>query len=158
MEQLLRNPRGARLPEKLIRGRWRKTMNLRIQADELPVTVLEAVGFMANHGVLRVADVKHDPTERTVSFPLDRLPITGKALFAVTRHARKPVPCRVTLRNITACRIEDRTEGMETVELIFGFKIERNKIYFCSSAEYRGTHCYEVTCEVSSLDIEIKDE
>jgi len=133
-------------------------MNFRIQADELPVTVLEAVGFMANHGILRVADVKHDAAAHTVSFPLDRLPITGKSLFAVTRHAKKPVRCCVTFRNVTACRIEDRTEGMETIDLIFGFKIAGNEIYFCSSAEDRGRHCYEVTCQVSSLDIEIKDE
>jgi len=135
-----------------------KTMNFRIQADELPVTVLEAVGFMANHGILRVADLKHDAAAQTVSFPLDRFPITGKSLFAVTRHARNPVRSRITFRNVTACRIEDRTERMGTIELIFGFKLERNEIYFCSSAEDCGTHCYEVTCQVSSLDIEIKDE
>jgi hypothetical protein len=133
-------------------------MNFRIQADELPVTVLEAVGFLANHALLRVADVSHDPAAGTLSFPLARFPITGKSPFTVTKHARTPVRCRVTFRNVTACKIEDRTEGMETIDLIFGFKIDRKEIYFCSSGEDRGTHCYELTCQISSLDIEIKDE
>ena len=47
---------------------------------------------------------------------------------------------------------------METVELIFGFKIEGNEIYLCSAAEDRGVPCFEMTCRVSAIDIEIKDE
>ena len=131
-------------------------MNLRIQTHELPVTVVKAVGLMANHGRLRVAEVQYDPKEKTVCFPLERFPITGKSIFI--RHAKTPVRCCVTFRNVTECKIEDRTDGMEIVDLIFGFTLRQDEIYLCSSAEDRGTPCYQMTCRVSSLDIEITDE
>lgn len=135
-------------------------MRFRIQADDVPFTVLEAVGLMANHARLRPAEVEHNPGDRTVSFPLERYSITGKSLFAQTRHARTPVRCRVTFRNVFDCEVEDRTEGkeLETVHLLFGFKIERSEIYLCSAAEHRGHPCYELTCRVSGLDMEVVDE
>lgn len=133
-------------------------MNLRIQTHELPVTLLKVVGLMANHGKLRIAEVQYDPKEKTVCFPLERFPITGKSILTVTRHAKTPVRCRVTFRNVTECKIEDRTDGMEIVDLIFGLTLRQDEIYLCSSAEDRGTPCYEMTCRVSSLDIEIRDE
>jgi len=134
-------------------------MNFRIQADDLPVTVLEAVGLVANHARLRVADVENDPGERTVSFPLERYSITGRSLFAQTRHAKTPVRCRVTFRNVIDCEIQDRTEGkgLSTVHLLFGFKIEKSEIYLCSAAEHEGRPCYELSCRVSGLDIEFVD-
>ncbi|MBU1355985.1 MAG: hypothetical protein KJ620_05415 [Candidatus Edwardsbacteria bacterium] len=133
-------------------------MNLRIHADELPVTVLEAVGFMANHAILRVADVKHDPEARTVTFPLNRFPITGKSIFTGTRHAKTAVRCRVTFRNVVGYKIDQHTKEMETINLIFGFKIKRNEIYLCSAEEDQGVPCFELRCQINFLDIEIKDE
>ncbi|MBI5805302.1 hypothetical protein HZA73_04570 [candidate division TA06 bacterium] len=133
-------------------------MNFKIQADELPITVQEAVGFIANHAVLRVADVKYDPVDRTVSFPLDRFPIKGKSIFTGTRHTKNAVRCHVRFRNVIECDINHKDQEMEIVQLIFGFKITQNEIYLCSAEENQGLPCFQLRCQVNSLDIEIKDD
>ncbi len=133
-------------------------MNLRVKLHEFPETLLEAAGSIANHARLRVGDVRYNSCDHTVSFPLLRFPIVGKSLLRVTRHAKDRVDCRVTIRNVIECRIENHTEGLETIQLIFGLKIQKGEVFLSSAEEDRGIPCYTLSCRISELDIEIQDD
>jgi hypothetical protein len=132
-------------------------MNFRFQADELPETVLKAVGALANKATLRIADVEHRPADQLVTFRIQRLPITGMSFFEGTRHAKTPVSSRITIRNVTDCKIEDDKQ-CETICIIFGLGFKGHEVFICSAEEDRGNTCFRLTCRASSLDIEIKDE
>ncbi len=99
-------------------------MNFRIQADELPETILEAIGALANKASLHIQDVEHNPEEQLVRFPIQRFPITGRSTFAGTCHAKQPVPSKVTIRHVADCKIED-DQQCETITIIFGLGFKR---------------------------------
>jgi hypothetical protein len=132
-------------------------MKYRIKADELPETVLEPLGAIANKGQLRVQDVEYRPQEQLVTFPFHRFPIVGKSTFSGVRHAKRSVPCRATIRNVSACEIED-TQQCKEITIIFGIGFRGKEVFFSSAEESSGTTCYTLSCTVSAIDIEMHDE
>ena len=132
-------------------------MKARIKADELPENVLEALGAIANKGRLRVQDVEYRPQQQLVTFPFQRLPITGKTIWSGTRHSARPVCCRVTIRGVTACEIED-TRQCEEIMILFGIALRGGKVSLYSAEEVSGKTCYALRCSVSGIDIELTDE
>lgn len=132
-------------------------MQARIKADELPETVLEAFGAIANHGRLRVREVEYRAQQQLVTFPMQRFAITGTSFWSGTRHSADPVACRVTIRGVTACEIKN-TGDCEEIEIIFGIAFPGGEVYLCSAQESRGKTCYALRCRVSGIDIELHDE
>ena len=132
-------------------------MKYRLKANDLPKNVLEAFGAIANKGLLRVKYVEYRPQEQLVTFPFQRFPIVGKSMFSATRHSNSSVPCRATIRNVSACKIED-TRECEEITIIFGIGFKGNEIFLCSVEENHGTTCYTLSCIVPEIDIEMNDE
>ncbi len=133
-----------------------KGMKLRIQADELPITVLEAIGATANRGLLRVKDVVYRPEQQLVTFLFRRFPIVGKSIFTGTSHSEIPIPCRVTIRNVAACKIEDAAYCDE-ITILFGISFRSGEVFLSSAEESRGQACYALNCTVMGIDLEMSD-
>jgi hypothetical protein len=131
-------------------------MRLRIQADELPVTVLEAIGATANRGLLLVKEVVYRPEEQFVTFLFQRFPIVGKSIFTGTNHSKNPIPCRVTIRNVSACRIEDSADR-DQITILFGIGFRSGEVFFSSAEESHGRTCYALSCTVTAVDLEMRD-
>jgi hypothetical protein len=132
-------------------------MKLRIQGNDLPNTLLEAVGAIANKGLLRLQDVMYQEREGVVTFRFQRFPIAGKSVLLGTRHSDTPITSRVTIRNVSSCRIED-TGQCEEITILFGISFKDNEIFLSSAEESSGATCYTLKCSVSGIDIEIVDE
>ncbi len=132
-------------------------MKLRIQGHEIPNTLMEAIGAMANKGLLRPQDVTYQEEEGLVIFRFRRFPILRKAVFTGTRHSDTPISCRVTIHNVLSCIIKDSGNCQE-ITILFGISFKGNAVLLSSAEENRGTHCYTLECTVSEIDIEIADE
>ncbi len=132
-------------------------MNLRIQADELPDSVLQALGGIANKGRLQVGNVMWSPEERLVTFIFNRFPIAGKSVFTHPVHSESSIPCHATIRNVTGIKIED-TGQCEEITILFGLDFKKNEISLSSAEESRGVTCYQLSCSISGIDIEMIDE
>lgn len=132
-------------------------MRLRIQGPELPNTLREAIGAIANKGLLRPQDVAYDEKEGVVTFRFQRFPIVRKALFSGTCHSEVPITCRAIIRNVLSCIIKDSGLCQE-ITILFGISFKGNAVLLSSAEENRGTNCYTLECTVSEIDIEIADE
>ncbi len=133
-------------------------MEIRIKGNDLPQTVLEEIGRVADHAGLQVDEVLHDPVTGTVTIPFNRFPIIGKSVLGITRHTVAPVRSRLTIRKVTDCQINQTPEPGLRVTIIFGLKVEKNTVFMCSAEEDKGQQMFSMTCRVAELDIEIKDE
>jgi hypothetical protein len=132
-------------------------MKLRIQGNNLPNTLLEAVGALANKGMLRPQDAMYQEREGVVTFRFQRFPITGKSVLSGTRHSHIPIISKVTIRNMLSCVIED-TAKCDEITILFGIGFKDNEIFLSSAEESSGATCYILKCSVSGIDIEIVDE
>ena len=132
-------------------------MKVRIQANELPNAVQKALGAIANKGLLRPQDVIYQEDERQVTFRFRRFPILRKSMLSRTRQSASLIPSRITIRNVSACRIED-TETCEEITILFGIGMKGDEIFLSSAEERSGTTCYMLRCTVSEIDVEIHDE
>ena len=132
-------------------------MNCRIKGENLPEFVLESFGAIANKGILRVNQLKYRPEKHIITFPFVRFDIMGKSAFSGTRHKNEPIHCNLTIRNVTDCIISD-TRELEEITILFGLSFKEGDIYLRSAEEYKGTPCFECTCKVSEIDIEINDK
>ncbi len=132
-------------------------MKLRIQGRDLPTTVMEAIGAIANKGLLRPQDGAYEEKERVVAFRFQRFPVVGKALFSGTRHSEVPITSRATIRNVLSCIIEDSGVCQE-ITILFGISFKENTVLLSSAEENRGTTCFTLECTVSEIDIEMIDE
>ena len=64
----------------------------------------------------------------------------------------------LTIRNVESCRIHlDPAFEEDTVQLIFGFKVDESRVYACSAEEAGGKPVFEVDVTVSELDVELAD-
>ncbi|MEN6318373.1 MAG: hypothetical protein ABFD82_06415 [Syntrophaceae bacterium] len=132
-------------------------MKLRIQGNNLPNTLLEAVGALANKGLLRQQDAIYQEREGIVTFRFQRLPIAGKSVLSGTQHSDIPIISKITIRNVLSCGIED-TGQCEVITILFGISFKDNEIFLSSAEERSGVTCYNLKCSVSGIDIEIVDE
>ena len=132
-------------------------MEIRLKGNDIPQTLLAEIGRVADHARLQTDGVRHDTVAATVTISLERLPITGKSLIGTTHHAGAPVRTRVTIRNVTDCRIDRFPEEGRTVTIIFGLKVEQKAVFMCSAEEDKGQPSFSVDCRVSELDLEMKD-
>lgn len=132
-------------------------MKLRIQGPELPNTLMEAIGAIANKGLLRPQDVAYDEKKGVVTFRFQRFPILRKALFSGTRQSETPIASRATIRNVLSCIIKNSGHCQE-ITILFGISFKGNAVLLSSAEENRGTNCYNLECNVSEIDIEIADE
>ncbi len=132
-------------------------MRLRIQGPELPNTLMEAIGAIANYGLLRPQDVTYDEKDGVVTFRFQRFPILRKALFSGTRHSETPIASRATIRNVLSCIIKDSGRCQE-ITILFGIRLEGHAVLLSSAEENRGTTCYNLECTVSEIDMEMTDE
>lgn len=131
-------------------------MELRILGHELPDTVLSALVPLLNYARIRVKEVAYDAESQTLGFPARRYPTKRRSLLRWAGHAKHPVSCHVTFRNVTECHIEDLGVCDEII-VLFGFKYDGEEIYFCSGEEASGVTCFEVRCRVTGFDFEIRD-
>ncbi len=132
-------------------------MHFRIQGDELPGNVLDALGAVANKGRLRVKDVEYRPEEHLVMFLFRRFAIVGRSMLTGAVHSDCSTPCRVTIRKVTMCKMEDIGQCAE-ITMLFGIGYKDDEFFLSSAEESRGTTCYQLSCAVSGIDIEMKDE
>ncbi len=132
-------------------------MNCRIKGDNLSEFVLESFGTIANKGILRVDQLEYRPEKHIITFPFVRLDIEGKSVFSGTRQKNEPIHCNLTIRNVIDCAISDTCE-LEEVTILFGLSFKEGDIYLSSAEENKRTPCFELTCEVSEIDIEINDK
>ena len=132
-------------------------MRFRIQADELPINVLEAIGAIANKGLLKTKEVMYRSEDQLVTFLFQRFPIVGKSMLTGTSHSDRSVLCRVTIRHVSTCRIEDTGE-CEQVTILFGIGFKRKEAFLSSAEESGGTTCFSLICTVTGIDLEMVDE
>ncbi len=132
-------------------------MNCRIKGDHLPEFVLESFGTIANKGILRIDQLEYRQGKHIITFPFVRFDIIGKSVFSGTRHKNEPILCNLTIRNVTDCKISD-TRELEEVTILLGLGFKEGDIYLSSAEENKGAPCFELTCKVSEIDIEINDK
>ena len=132
-------------------------MNCRIKGDNLPESVLQSFGAIANKGILRIDQLEYRPEKHIITFPFVRFDIEGKSVFSGTRHKNEPTNCNLTIRNVTDCEISNTCELRE-ITILFGLSFKEGDIYLSSAEENKGTPCFELTCKVSEIDIEINDK
>ena len=132
-------------------------MNCRIKGDNLPEPVLESFGAIANKGILRIDQLEYRPEKQIITFPFVRFDIEGKSVLSGTRHKKEPINCNLTIRNVTDYEISD-TRELREITILFGLSFKKGDIFLSSAEENKGTPCFELTCKVSEIDIEINDK
>ncbi len=133
-------------------------MEIRLKGTGISQTLLAEVGRLADHAFLEPHRVCHDPTAAVVSFFIERSPAPGTPLSGTAQDGTPRIRSKITIRKVTHCQIERYQQSKQTVMIIFGLKIEEDRMYICSAEEDRGQPLFSIDCRVSELDLEIKDE
>lgn len=132
-------------------------MNLRVQGSDLPEGILKEVGSLLGRAILHPSEVNYLTTTGTVSFLLERFPILERSFLGHPRQSKEPVPCRVTIRNVTDCQIDEKKQ-LQSICILFGVRFREKTIFFSSREKDGGEACYALTCRTSGIDIAIVDQ
>jgi len=118
---------------------------------------------LTNYARLMPRQVKHDPIARTVTFPLMRRALLSYRFGFLGRpiatYADEYVPAELVVRNVQECVIEDHSDAVGTKEitLIFGIRLDSNRLALSSAEELSGVHAYGLTALLTQTDVEIVD-
>jgi hypothetical protein len=140
-------------------------MYIRLKGNLIPESVVTAVGKILDRAVLSYRHVAWDQSQRSIVFSIERYNIGAERKFldkVLPSKLNSPdrVSALVRINNVIACKLENRLNdsNFTRITLLFGLKIENTEFYFSSAEEINGRPVFELTANVSEVDLEITDE
>jgi hypothetical protein len=140
-------------------------MYIKIKGRFVPENVMSTVGSILDRAMVSYRHVAWDQTQRSVTFSAERYKVIEKRRFLdkvipykVDRgHCVKTI---VKISNVVTCKLENRLNDPEVsrVTVLFGLKIDGTQIYLSSAEEVNGSPAFELTLNVSEVELEIADE
>ena len=135
-------------------------MHLHFKGGILPEQFDEVVAKLTDAAYLKPSEIRYDANEREVIIPMLRTPVvkTSGMLGGMERLA-EPVECWFVARQVLNCEVQltEGTDPNDTLQLIFGVKLNKKTIHASSSEESRGISLFSIDIDVEFWDVEVVD-
>ena len=91
---------------------------------------------------------------RRKSYERKRILLFGERYKLVSSEL---IDSRLIIKNVVDCKIEDKLH-VPDIQLLFGVAIKNREVLLHSVEEQSGVAAFDMTIEVQSYDIELRDE
>ncbi len=120
--------------------------------------------YLTNNAALKPSDILYNEEKREVIFSFERYKIEKfkKRFFCFYEiplyDKNSKISSTIIIKSIERCDIINLTkEKVSEIKILFGVKIDKEEIYFCSVEEEKGKNLFEMKLNINDYDIELKD-
>ena len=138
-------------------------MYIRIKDGSFTDNVKREIEAITNKAILHFRDVKYNEVDKCITLPITRYNFkTQRGFFGNIKpygyDKNVTIKSVITVRNVTSNNITCNMPSYDTeITILFGMKVEDNKLLITSAEEDQGEPGYEIEIKVSTIDVEIRD-
>ena len=136
-------------------------MRIIIKSDSETLDLFKGLELITNAAKVTLASIMVDASRNEITIPMQRRSYERKQslLFGERYKLLSPelIDSKLIIKNVVGHKIKDNLH-LPDILLLFGVAIKNKEICFCSSEEQSGVTAFEMSIEVQSYDIELRDK
>lgn len=138
-----------------------RVMRIIIQSDSDVVDLFKGLELLTNAAKVTLASITVDGSRNEITIPMQRRSYERRRLLTFGESLNLVSPewtdSRLIIKNVVDRTIRDNLH-LPDILLLFGVAIKNKEIRFCSAEEQSGVMVFEMSINVQSYDVELRDE